>query len=119
VQLDPMNPKLKPPGTKHLNLLHYDPRSNCAFKFSLRRYHEAALGSERASSALNAGQSVILALGWTAVLAAASLGLGRGGLEAVGSVSGRVGDLVMANGQGLTLVPISDHPEPFLSQNSP
>ena len=90
------------------NLRHYTVFGNVRLESEqydglLRSYHEAALGSERASSALNAGQSVILALGWTAVLAAASLGLGRGGLEAVGSVSGRVGDLVMANGLLLQL----------------
>ena len=69
----------------------------------LRSYHEAALGSERASSALNAGQAVILAAGMTAVLASAALGLGRGGVEAVGPLAGRVGDLVMANGLLLQL----------------
>jgi ABC-type transport system involved in Fe-S cluster assembly fused permease/ATPase subunit len=64
----------------------------------LRSYHEAALGSERASSALNAGQAVILSIGVTAVLAAAALGVGRGGLRVVGPIAERVGDLVMANG---------------------
>jgi ABC-type transport system involved in Fe-S cluster assembly fused permease/ATPase subunit len=59
----------------------------------LRSYHEAALGSERASSALNAGQAVILAIGMTGVLTCAALGVGRGGLEYVGPISGRVGDL--------------------------
>ena len=69
----------------------------------LRSYHEAALGSERASSALNAGQAIILAAGMTAVLASAALGVGRGGIEYVGPISGRVGDLVMANGLLLQL----------------
>jgi len=69
----------------------------------LRSYHEAALGSERASSALNAGQAVLLAAGMTAVMCSAALGVGRGGLEGVGSISGRVGDLVMANGLLLQL----------------
>ena len=69
----------------------------------LRSYHEAALGSERASSALNAGQAVILAAGMTGVLASAALGVGRGGLEFVGPISERVGDLVMANGLLLQL----------------
>ena len=69
----------------------------------LRSYHEAALGSERASSALNAGQAVILAGGMTCVLASAALGIGRGGLEFVGPISTRVGDLVMANGLLLQL----------------
>ena len=69
----------------------------------LRSYHEAALGSARASSALNAGQAVILAGGMTCVLASAALGIGRGGLEFVGPISTRVGDLVMANGLLLQL----------------
>ena len=69
----------------------------------LRSYHEAALGSERASSALNAGQAVILAAGMTCVLASAALGIGRGGLDFVGPMSQRVGDLVMANGLLLQL----------------
>ena len=69
----------------------------------LRSYHEAALGSERASSALNAGQAVILAAGMTGVLASAALGVGRGGLEFAGPISERVGDLVMANGLLLQL----------------
>ena len=69
----------------------------------LRSYHEAALGSERASSALNAGQAVILACGMTAVLVTAALGIGRGGLAAAGPVAERVGDLVMANGLLLQL----------------
>ena len=69
----------------------------------LRSYHEAALGSERASSALNAGQAVILAAGMTGVLACAALGVGRGGAHALGPLTERVGDLVMANGLLLQL----------------
>ena len=69
----------------------------------LRSYHEAALGSERASSALNAGQAVILAAGMSGVLVTAALGIGRGGLEVVGPITQRVGDLVMANGLLLQL----------------
>jgi len=69
----------------------------------LRSYHEAALGSERASSALNAGQAVILSFGMIGVLVTAALGIGRGGVEVVGPISQRVGDLVMANGLLLQL----------------
>ena len=60
-------------------------------------------GSERASSALNAGQAVILAAGMTGVLACAALGVGRGGAHALGPLTERVGDLVMANGLLLQL----------------
>jgi len=66
----------------------------------LRGYHEAALGSERASSMLNAGQAVFLSLGMTAALSCAALGVGAGGnVSQMGaSLANRVGDLVMANG---------------------
>jgi len=56
----------------------------------LLRYQAAALRAEEASSALNAGQAVILSGGMAAVLVTAALGLG-------GS-AGTVGALVMANG---------------------
>ena len=66
----------------------------------LRGYHEAALGSERASSMLNAGQAVFLSLGMTAALSCAALGVGAGGnaSQMGASLANRVGDLVMANG---------------------
>ena len=38
MQLDPINPKLKAPGTKRLTLECDEPPSNFAFKFNLRRY---------------------------------------------------------------------------------
>ena len=38
VQVDPMKPKLKPPGTQRLTLKCDILLSNCAFKFNLRRY---------------------------------------------------------------------------------
>ena len=37
-QVEPIKPKLKPSGTKHLKLNHYELISNSAFKFNLRRY---------------------------------------------------------------------------------
>ena len=40
VQVDPMKPKLKPPGTKRLKLEYDGLLSNIGFKFSLRRYNE-------------------------------------------------------------------------------
>ena len=66
----------------------------------LRGYHEAALGSERASSLLNAGQAVFLSFGMTAALSCAALGVGAGGnASQIGAnLANRVGDLVMANG---------------------
>jgi len=40
VQVDPIKPTLKAPGTKHLILKYDEPPSNFAFKFNLRRYTE-------------------------------------------------------------------------------
>jgi len=41
VQLNPIKPMLKPPGTKHLRLEYDGLLSSFAFKFDLRRYIEA------------------------------------------------------------------------------
>jgi len=40
MQVDPMKPMLKPPGTKHLKLKCGMLLSTFAFKFNLRRYNE-------------------------------------------------------------------------------
>jgi len=40
VQVEPMNPMLKPPGTQCLKLKHDDPLSTFAVNFSMRRYSE-------------------------------------------------------------------------------
>jgi hypothetical protein len=42
VQVDPIKPKLKPPGTKRLNVKYDILLSSSAFKFNLRRYKEGA-----------------------------------------------------------------------------
>ena len=69
----------------------------------LRGYHEAALGSERASSLLNAGQAVILSTGMTIILSCAALGMWKVEPTVGASLASRVGDLVMANGLLLQL----------------
>ena len=38
VQVDPINPTLKAPGSMHLKLRYDGPVSTFAFKFNLRRY---------------------------------------------------------------------------------
>ena len=38
MQVDPIKPKLKPPGTERLKLDHEELLSNFGFKFNLRRY---------------------------------------------------------------------------------
>jgi len=42
VQVDPIKPTLKPPGTKRLKLKCDELLTNFAFKFNLRRFTEAA-----------------------------------------------------------------------------
>jgi len=42
VQVDPIKPKLKPPGTKRLNLKCDALLSTSAFKFNLRRFNPEA-----------------------------------------------------------------------------
>ena len=42
MQVDPIKPTLKPPGTKRLKLKYDEPPSKFAFKFYLRRYNKAA-----------------------------------------------------------------------------
>jgi len=41
VQVDPVKPALKAPGTKRLTLIYDGPLSTSAFKFNLRRHIEA------------------------------------------------------------------------------
>ena len=40
MQVDPLKPMLKAPGTKRLKLRYDEPLSNFAFKINLRRYSE-------------------------------------------------------------------------------
>ena len=48
MQVDPIKPKLKPPGTKLLKLEYHGLLSNVASKFNLRRYTEGLLRNESA-----------------------------------------------------------------------
>ena len=43
VQVDPITPTLKAPGTKRLKLKYHELLSNFAFKFNLRRYSEVCV----------------------------------------------------------------------------
>ena len=47
VQIDPINPKLKAPGTKRLKLKCDILLSTSAFKFNLRRYSQARCQTPR------------------------------------------------------------------------
>jgi len=42
MQVEPMKPVLKAPGTKRLKLNHDEPLLNFAFNFNLRRYSQGA-----------------------------------------------------------------------------
>ena len=60
VQVDPIKPRLKAPGTKRLNLKHDGPHSKYAFKINLRRYNvedtsRAAASCDIQLQALHAG----------------------------------------------------------------
>jgi len=46
VQVDPMKPKLKPPGSKRLKLEYDGLPSNLGFKFNVRRYTERPGGDD-------------------------------------------------------------------------
>jgi len=53
VQVDPIKPLLKAPGTKHLTLKHDEPLLFFDFKFNLRRYIKGnAMDSSAAASVL-------------------------------------------------------------------
>jgi hypothetical protein len=45
VQVDPIKPKLKPPGIERLKLSYDEPPSNFAYKFSFRHYNVPESGS--------------------------------------------------------------------------
>jgi hypothetical protein len=47
VQVDPIKPKLKPPGTKRLKLKSDEPVSSFGFKFNLRRYIMGSIKDDR------------------------------------------------------------------------
>ena len=47
MQVDPIKPKIKPPGTKPLKLDFNEPLSNFAFEFNLRRYIKAICCAQR------------------------------------------------------------------------
>jgi len=51
VQVDPIKPKLKPPGTKRLKLKCDMLPSSSAFKFNLRRYSTEAFSEDFAEEA--------------------------------------------------------------------
>jgi hypothetical protein len=65
VQLDPIKPKLKPPGTKRLKLEYDGLLSNFAFNCNLRRYNMGPVHHAARVAAFEAGVSRALAAGST------------------------------------------------------
>jgi len=93
VQVDPIKPTLKAPGTQRLNLKCDGPLSNVAFKFNLRRYImlDASLRAAPVQRSLMP----------TPASSAAPSGISaRSGVSAAGASAG-------AARQGLTLVHLS------------
>jgi hypothetical protein len=93
VQVDPIKPKLKPPGIKRLKLDYDGVLSDFGHKFNLRRYNKGAASGKRWS----APRRSTTWCGWVTSTTGASGGWG----------------------QGLTLVHFSAQLEPFRTQNTP
>ena len=51
MQVGPMKPTLKAPGTERLKLKYDEPLSNVAFKFNLHRYTEDVAGQKTSAAA--------------------------------------------------------------------
>jgi len=58
VQVDPINPKLKPPGTKRLKLKCGTLLSTFAFKFNSRRYTVVKAAEHATTAAMDAGRGL-------------------------------------------------------------
>jgi len=57
VQVDPIKPKLKPPGAKRLKLECDEPLSKLGFKFNLRRYSwDSRMDTSSAAAGIEAGR---------------------------------------------------------------
>ena len=54
MQVDPIKPTLKLPGSQHLNLKHENLLSNFAFNINLRRYSPVAVTAAEAAGGMGA-----------------------------------------------------------------
>ena len=109
VQVDPMKPRLKAPGTMLLKLRYDEPHSNFAFNFNLRLYNvdmEVTIAT-KLEPLTQRGEDFC-----EAKLA----GAGTNGCYTVDGKETCAYSMIGA-GQGLTLFHFSAQPEPFLSQN--
>jgi hypothetical protein len=129
VQVDPIKPKLKAPGTGRLKLKNDKVLSNFAFKFNMRRYTSrccSAGGNPPTSTRSNSRRRTALSFPWCSErLARCSLrrrvrvlarpeGAGETGIRR--SLQAAAAGVVCW--QGLALVHFSAQPEPFLTQNT-
>jgi len=139
VQVDPIKPRLKAPGTKRLKLTHDEPLSINAFKFNLRRYsvagqpppHPLKLGRavqvDSVKPTLKPPGSLLLKLRHDGALShllqfCFQIQLAPLQLACPGPVRGvrRHGDpRHRHDGKGLHSSSFPAQPEPFVSQNNP
>ena len=59
MQVDPIKPTLKAPGSKRLKLDYDEPLLNFAFKFNLRRCNEACMANPDIARATGGGKYLI------------------------------------------------------------
>jgi len=59
VQVDPVQPTLKAPGTKRLKLKYDDLVSNFTFKFNLRRYNKGMNVNPLNEAVLSSAESIL------------------------------------------------------------
>ena len=93
MQVDPIKPKIKPPGTKRLKLKCDIPLSTSAFKFVLRRYTKAAAaagGMTKAEKMAAAMAKIELGLAAAAAVEAARARVAEGAAAAAGTAAGGV-----------------------------
>ena len=106
MQVDPIKPTLKAPGTVRLKLKYDEPPSNFAFKFKLRRYTEVAKEAERLSALEETHAASVAALKATEAAAEAAeitltgvqSGTGAGG-DGNKSLQTQLGDATAAAAQ--------------------
>ena len=118
MQVDPVKPTLKAPGTKGLKLKYGKPLTNFGFKFNLRRHiqedadaasYDGGFDELEVEDGLPVSNEA--ASPRSAVSAEWSAGLA--------DLSDEEDDADAGPGQGLTLVHFSAQPEPSLTQNTP
>jgi len=83
VQVAPINPSLKPPGTTHLKLKCNGPLSNSGFDFNLRRYIKALVKAEPGLGTSQVGAEYRYTMGKQTEAAVAAAGAERRRIRAL------------------------------------